>query len=60
MIASHPDGEDQDEVYMIDDFVIDLIAATPQKPNVNVVKKMSRLESQQNIAGKVYIYSKSI
>ena len=39
LIASHPDGEDQDEVYMIDDFVIDLIAATPQKPNVNVVKQ---------------------
>ena len=31
--------EDQDEVYMIDDFVINLIAATPQKPNVNVVKQ---------------------
>ena len=39
MIASHPDGEDQDEVYMIDDFVINLIAATPQKPIVNVVKQ---------------------
>ena len=39
MIASHPDGEDQDEVYMIDDFVINFIAATSQKSNVNVVKQ---------------------